>query len=155
MINSIYPIYAIQATKLLNDKLKTLYKPNLIRKLLMLELNCRFKKVKPRPSSINMDKIRAVRQLFAVRFWQQITSNTLVVSIDEMSINRHIKSNFSWGIKGISKETISSPFVGSISLIMAIWSNGGWMEYMDNETIDGNKFCIFLSNLNKWIQKKQ
>ena len=100
-----------------------------------------------------MDKICAVRQLFAVKFWQQIISNTLVVNIDKTSINRHIKSNFSWGIKGISNEAINSPFVGSISLKMAIWSNGGWMAYMDNETIDGNKFCIFLSNLNKWIQK--
>ena len=44
VINSIYPINAIQATKLLNEKLKTLYKPNLIRKLLKLELNCRFKR---------------------------------------------------------------------------------------------------------------
>ena len=73
VINSIYPINAIQATKLLNDKLKAWYKPNLIRKLLKLELNCSFKKVKPRPSSINIDKIFAVRQLFAVRFWHQIT----------------------------------------------------------------------------------
>ena len=149
VINFIYPINAIQVTKLLNDKQKTLYKPNLIRKLLKLELNCSFKKVKPRPSCINMDKICAVRQLFAVRFWQQITSNTLVVNIDETSINRHIKSNFSWGIIGIPKEAINSPFVGSISLIMEIWSNGDWMAYINNEIIDDNWFCIFLSNLNK------
>ena len=95
----------------MNDKLKTWYKPNLIKKLLKLELNCSFKKVKPSPSSINMDKICTVRQLFAVRFWQQITSNTLVVNIDETSINRHIKSKFSWSIIGISKEAINSPFV--------------------------------------------
>ena len=44
MISSIYPINVSQATELFNNKLKTSLKPNLIHKLLKLELKCSFKK---------------------------------------------------------------------------------------------------------------
>ena len=149
VLNSIYPINANQATKSVNSILKTEYKPNLIRKLLKDEMKCSFKRVKPRPSNININKVHAIR------FSQEISLNTLIINIDESSINRHIKCNFSWSLKGISKEAINSPFSGFISLIMAIWSNGAWMAYMTNQSIDGNKFSTFLSNLSKWIKNSK
>ena len=155
ILNDVYPINAIQATELLNSKLNTDYKTNLIRKLLNFELKCSFKKIKSRPSSIDMSKVCALRQLFAIRFWQEILSNSLIVNIDEKSINRYIKWNYFWSLQGTLKETVNSPFVWSISLIMAIWSNGAWMTYLENETINGNKFSNFICNLDKWIKNSK
>ena len=121
ILNVAYPINANQATELLNSKINTDYKTNLIRKLLKNKFKCSFKKVKSRPSSIYMSKVCAVRQLFAIRFWQEIPSNSPIDNIDETSINRHNKWNYSWSLQWTSKETVNSSFVGSISLIMANW----------------------------------
>ena len=70
-----------------------------------------FKKIKSRASSIDMSKICTVRQLFAIRIWQEISSDSLIFIIDEISIDRHIKWNYYWSLQVTSKELINSQFV--------------------------------------------
>ena len=38
---------------------------------------------------------------------------------------------------------------------MSICSNGAWMSYLTNQTIDGQKFTIFLNHLDRWIQRNK
>ena len=59
-----------------------------------------YKKVKSRPSNINIQKIDKIRSLFAVKLSKEITFNSRLINIDESSINRFVKSNYSWGYKG-------------------------------------------------------
>ena len=115
------------------------------------ELKLSFKKVKARPNTIKFDVLKASRQLFAVKFTQLITKETLVINIDETSFNRRINNTYSWSRKGIPFEAKNSPFIGSINWIMSIWSNGTWFLQLTNETADSNKFKLFLDKLNEWI----
>ena len=96
-----------------------------------------------------------MRQLFAVKFWQEVSSDTLIINIDVTSINRHIKWNYLWSLKGQAKECTNSPFSGSMSIVMSICSNGAWMSYLTNQTFDGQKFTIFLNHLDIWIQRNK
>ena len=41
-----------------------------------------------------------VEKLFAIKFSKLVQISSLVINIDETSINRHIKSNYSWSKKG-------------------------------------------------------
>ena len=77
------------------------------------ELNLSYKRVHPRPNSICLNRIKAIRQLFIVKSLQEVSIDYLIINIDETSINRHIKTNYSWSVKGISKEVLNSPFSGS------------------------------------------
>ena len=52
------------------------------------------KKVKPRTNSVNFDILRASRQLFGVKYFQLISSDTFAINLDDTLINRNIKIYF-------------------------------------------------------------
>ena len=64
-------------------------------------------------------------------------------------------SNYSWGIKGEAKEETNAPFSGSLSIIMSILSNGNWMTFFKNSTINADIFKTYFQQLSKWINKNQ
>ena len=41
-----------------------------------------------------------VEKLFAIKFSKLVQISSRVINIDETSINRHIKNNYSWSKKG-------------------------------------------------------
>ena len=78
----------------------------------------------------------------------EIKIDTLIIKIDETSINRQIKSIYSWFLKGTSKEVLNSLFSSSLSILSSICTNGNWMSFMINnlKKLDGNvcnRFLIF------------
>ena len=146
-----YAFNSIEITNHINSKLNKNYKPCFIRKLMKNELDLTFKKVKPRPNNVNFDILKASRQLFAVKYSQIISSDTLVINIDETSINRHIQISYSWSKKGIPKEAKNSPFTGSVNCMMAILWNGNWFSLLSSTTSNSNKFDSFLDKLNYWL----
>ena len=68
------------------------------------ELNLTYKRVKPRPNNVDFNKVNASRQLFAIKFSKLVKISSLVININETSINRHIKSNYFWSKKGKANE---------------------------------------------------
>ena len=104
------------------------------------EANLSFKRVKSRPNNIDLKRLSSIRNFFAIKFSKIVTENTLLINIDEPSINRSVKLAYSWGPKGMPIESQNSALVGSESMIMAICSNGAWISKMINETIDSNNF---------------
>ena len=65
-----------------------------------IELNLTYKRAKPIPNNVDFNKINASRQLLVSKFSKLVKISSLVINIDETSINRHIKSNYSWSKKG-------------------------------------------------------
>ena len=115
------------------------------------QLMLRFKRIKQRPNNIDLYKVKLIKRLFALRFAKVVSEKTLIVNIDESSINRGISTKYSWGIKGIPIECRNSPFSGSINLVMAICSNGAWISFVINETINSDSFIWFLKILHQWL----
>ena len=76
----------------------------------------------------------------------------MLINIDESSINRFVKTNYSWGYKGKPIEWRNALFTGSISWVLAIWSNGFWLWFLTSKTIDGKTFIWFLKTLNNWLK---
>ena len=134
-----------------NQILQSDYDANFIRKIMKDQLMLRFKRIKQRPNNIDLYKVKLIRRLFALRFAKVVSEKTLIVNIDESSINRGISTKYSWGIKGIPIECRNSPFSGSISLVMAICSNGAWISFVLNETINSDNFIWFLKILHQWL----
>ena len=78
--------------------------------------------------------------------------DTLLVNIDEWSINRNTKLKYSWGFKGFPIESQNTLFRGSISIVLAICSNGSFISFAINETINSENFMWFLSIMNNWLE---
>ena len=94
-----------------------------------------FKKVKSRPTNIDLEKIDKIKSLFAVKLSKEITSNTLLINIDETSINRFVKTNYSWGYKLKPIESRNTSFTESINWVLAICWNGSWLWFLVNQQL--------------------
>ena len=145
---------AKEITNYSNLILDTTYSVKFIRGFMKKKVNLSYKEVKSRPISINMNKIKMIRNLFAVKFTQFISKDTLLINIDESSINRNTKLQYSWEFKGVPIESQNSLFVGSVSMVMAILSNGSWINFVINETINSANFSWFLKILYSWLKTK-
>ena len=110
---------------------------------------------KSRPNTIDLNKIKASRCLFAIKSSQVIDSSTLIINVDESSINRKTKLNYAWSVKGNPKEYQNTPFRRSISLVLAILSNGAWYSMLTNSTINSLLFEHYLNKLSKWLIEHQ
>ena len=111
--NQEYTFTSNDVARYVNSALNSSYSSTIIRKLMKDELNLSYKKIKSRPNNVDFSKIRSARILFAIKFAKFINKNTLILNLDESSINRSIKNDYSWSLKGISKEAKNAPFVGS------------------------------------------
>ena len=126
-----------------------------MRNFMKKEVKLAFKKIKPRQANVNFDKIRSARSLFAVKFAQIVTERTLIINIDEASINRHIKRDYSLIFKEQNKEVKNAFYSVSVSIVMGIWSNEYWIGMLTNESIDTSKFIVFVENLIQWIKNNE
>ena len=94
-----YTFTAKEVTDFVNLKLNSEYSVSKIRCFMKRKLQLSFKRVKSRPANINLQKINRIRSLFAVKLTKEISTDTLLINIDESSINRDVKTNYSWDIK--------------------------------------------------------
>ena len=112
--------------------------------------NLSYKRIKSRPSNIEMNWIKLIRKLFVLKFAKMVSSEVLVVNIEESSINRGIMTNYSWEIKGVPIESKNCSFSGSLSLVMVIYSNDTWLIFMLDETVNSLKFIWFIKIFHNW-----
>ena len=113
---SSFTFNAEDVANFVNSSLNKDYPTYFIRDFMKTHANFSFKQVKSRPSSMDLEKLKYVRILFKVEFLKQVTSDTLIINIDESSINRHIKPNCSWSFKGLISEVINSSYSGFMNM---------------------------------------
>ena len=74
-----------------------------------------YKSVNPHPRFVDFDRLNWMRILFSIKFSQLMSHSTLLINIDEISIGRNTKVNYSWGLKGYPIEAKNISIIGSIS----------------------------------------
>ena len=116
------------------------------------KLNYSYKRIKTRENNINLDRIKSIRSLYATKLKKTITSSTPIINIDESSLNRHIKYNYGWSLKGVTWKTKKWSFSNSDRLWLAIYSNVAWISLISNETINSFNFMLFLDHLHSCLK---
>ena len=152
--NTYHTFHAKDVAEFVVKDLEEQYPVWFIRKFMKRWMNLSYKKIKPRPNNIDLMKLDFIRSLFAVKLANSIDEQTLIINLDQSSINRNIKTNRSWGLRGAEIEWKNSNFVRSTSMWMAILSNGAWYWLLTNETITSDKIILFLNQLSVWINNK-
>ena len=128
------------------------YSVSVIRRFMKTQMRLSFKRVKSHPNNVNLQKIESIRKLLAVTHSKSISKNTLLINIDESSINRSVKTLYSWSFRGVSNEKKNSSFSGSTSWVLAICSNGFWICFLLNRIIDSDNFTWFIKILHHWLK---
>ena len=152
IINTHYTFNAKDVTNFVNKELSKTYPVSFIRNFMRVEMKLTYKRVKPRPNNVDLSKLNWIRKLFSVKIAKSLSETTLVINMDQSSINRNMRSNRSWGFRGVEIESKNSSFSGSVSIWFSILSNGAWFWLLTSETIDSEKIFFFINHLVKWIR---
>ena len=62
-----------------------------------------------------------------------------------------MKTNYSWGYKRKPIESRNASFTESINWVLVICSNGSWLWFLDNQTVDAKKFIWVRKILSIWF----
>ena len=65
-------------------------------KFMKTHCNLSYQRVKSRPNTIDFGRIFVSKTYFTIRFPQIIDRDTLIVNVEESSMNRHIKFIYFW-----------------------------------------------------------
>ena len=102
------------------------YQAHTLRKIMIEDLHLSYKKVSSRPKCYVNAVIQEARVLFAVKYVQNLSIDTLLLNVDETIIGRDWRQLYSWSHKGINQEWQNIGVSRSIKLILTIASNGWW-----------------------------
>ena len=150
--SQISPYTAIDVKAHLKAKLDIELPVQLIRKFLKYELNYSFKRVSSKPTNLDLQKLLKLRKIFALKFLEIADEDTLIINVDESTISRTCKLCYSWSKKGKTSEFKNTIFQGSLSMILAVTSQGNWLMGAKRDTISSDSFIQFLVNLEKWVK---
>ena len=144
----------------INDVLEHLKETNgidypyqLIQRIIKDNIRLTYKRVLSRPITADIPRVKLQRKLFSIQTIQAINSKILIANCDEWTLNRNTKLNYSWSRVGSNKETKNSWLIGSISIIMTIFSNGCWFVMMTKSTTTSEVFIHFMTKMNEWLNK--
>ena len=143
--NTHHTFCARDVTNYVNKELSKTYPEFFIRKFMKAEMKLSYKRVKPRPNNVDLFRLNWIRKLFAVKIAKALSETTLLINMDQSSINRNMRSNRSLGFKGVEIESKNTNFSGSVSIWMTILSNGGWFWLLTSETINSEKIVLYKS----------
>ena len=88
------------------------------------QLSLSFKKATSRPLNLNVKRQHLLKILFSFHVSKQLEKWEWIMNIDEATIERLKKENYSWLIKGPSGSIKNISFSGSLNIISAISSTG-------------------------------
>ena len=98
IVNTRTTITAKQITDHVNRTLQTSYSLKYKRKFMKTQAKLKFKRVKSKICNFDLEKLSSIKHLKAGIFTKQMIMDTLLVDINEWSINRNTKLKNSWGI---------------------------------------------------------
>ena len=107
-----------------------------------------------RLNKMDWNSLELKRALFVSRFSENVTSENLLINIDEWSVSRHTKSAYSWSLKEDDVKWGAIKFSSSASIITAISSDGWHYSQVHNRSINSGFFEDFVRNLGKFIKLK-
>ena len=137
----------------INKEIKQNISWDKIRKYFKQKLRLSYKKGTSKPWNVKIDKLKLGRVWFSCKLVEQINYKTLLINIDETNLSNSVFHNWSWFPIGKSGEIFKVSYKGSISLVLAITSEGDYFESIVKEPVDSTIYKEFLENLEQWLMK--
>jgi len=156
IIDSIRLIYKMNVFFTINDvidyvkkKLNIRVSYNLVRNLLLKDMNLTYKKCKY-SNYINEHKLKLKTVEFHHLFRTKYDTNNLVVSVDEIGFSKRMNPLYSWSTKGKTtyiKNKINSVKNRNTSVCSCITSTGDLKYEISNKPFNRESFLSFLQKL--------
>ena len=105
-------------------KLGVWFTERIVARILKEILQMTYKKGKSRPIEFQQDRQDLLKWYFAVKIIQLLSQFDMLINIDETSCSRWTKLEYSWPIKGETREFLKIGYTDPTSLITSITSSG-------------------------------
>ena len=112
-----------------------------------------FKKGSSRPYALDVDKQKLQKQLFWVRLSQKLSSIKMLINLDESTINKDTKNNYSKLKIGKHCSINNIIFKGSMNLISWITTSGLAVNLLKYTTSNSSLLIKFLKQLFEWLSQ--
>ena len=110
-------------------------------------------RISSQPTNSNLDQLQYSRWLFWIRLAKFIDGSTLLLNIDETSINYKTKINYCWTQKNKAREFKCKSFSSSVTMIFTIISNGAWFWTFNQGSTNSDVFLRYWWSLEKWLKE--
>ena len=126
-----------------------------IRRYWKQNLKLSFKKGWPRPTNIDSNRVLLLRILYTIRLVKTLNDKILIINVDESSFLNDLWNERSWLKRGVNSEIILMGFRGSVSLVLAVTSDGDYFGVTLGSRLNSDSFIHFISRLNDWIEQRK
>ena len=115
-----------------------------IRKHLKEKDRLSYKKGNPRPINLDVSRVKLLKQLFWIRIAKKVSNIRMLINIDESSITKDTRRNYSWLRTGKSWPINNTKMKNSINVITAITTNGLAINMFKYQSTTAEVFKFFL-----------
>ena len=122
-----------------------------VRKHLKETKKLSYKKGSTRRIDLDRNRLSYLRILYSIRLAKQLKEQILLINIDEVSFAPEVLNSRSWLKKGINWELFSLKYSGSVSMILAVTSDGDYLAAILKSRWNSEAFIEFLKMINWWI----
>ena len=112
------------------------------------------KKGNARPATLNVDRIGLLKQQFWIRITRRLPDIKIMINVDENSITRDTKLNYSWLKTGVSCSITNIKFKNSVNMITAIGTNGLDINMLKYESTTAKTFWIFIEYVLSYLREE-
>ena len=125
-----------------------------IRKHLKINEKLSYKKGNPRPVNLDVSRVKLLKQLFWIRFANQLSGIKMLINIDESSITKGTKKNYSWLRTGRSCSITNLKINNSINMITAITTTGLTINMLKYKSTNAEIFKCFLDYMLFYLKEE-
>ena len=116
-------------------------------KFMKTQLGFSFKRITSRPQSLDVQRQYCLKILFAIALTKRIKDVKLLINVDESTLSRSTKINYTWTLRGVSASAKNIKFSKSMNLVTAIWSSGSSYSAITKGTLNSQGFLCFLKHM--------
>ena len=131
-----FPVYVKDFQHEAEVKQSKAYYLHSIRNIMIRNTGMTYKRVSSRPLGYSSDIIKEARVLFCIKFFQDLISDTLILNIDEFTIGRRWREEYSLSKRSLNRERQNTFISGSLKFILVIASNGSWLALFTQSNIN-------------------
>ena len=125
-----------------------------IRKHLKINEKLSYKKGNPRPVNLDTNRRKLLKQLFLIRMANQLSGIKMLINIDESSITKLTKKNYSWLRTGRSCSITNLKINNSINMITAITTTGLAINMLKYKSTNTEVFKSFLDYMLSYLKEE-
>ena len=135
------------------DQLGVLVPRHQITSYIKSSLRLSYKKGSSRPVNVDLRRVDLCRHLFSIRLVSKLRRVKVLVNVDEASINKETKMNYSWLPTGVSSRISNVGYSQFVNIIGSITSKGLALWQISTSKTNSEEFIRFLEVLIKTLNE--